>query len=96
MARRGGPSMEEFGQSIDALAVVCGHAGIPNLVMAGPLSRPSMNTASKNGHDAQLVPMGIVRFDEICSPVAFRRDEGVEAKRGTTQCSWMAGTTARP
>jgi hypothetical protein len=74
--------MEEFAQRIDALAIARGRAGIPNLVMAGTTARPSMNTASKNGRDAQLVPMEVATFDEIDFSVAFRRDEGIVANRG--------------
>ena len=43
----------------------------PRLVMAGPLSRPSMNTASGDEHHVQVVPMRIVAFDQIDLPVAF-------------------------
>src|SRR5438094_10509900 len=43
----------------------------PSVVMAGLLSRPSMNTASGDEHHVQVVPMRIVAFDQIDLPVAF-------------------------
>ena len=40
-------------------------------VMAGPLSRPSMNTASGEEPLVQVVPIGIVPFDRIDLPVTL-------------------------
>src|ERR1700722_7650112 len=39
--------------------------------MAGLLSPPPMKTASRNERRIQVVPMGIVAFDEIDLPVAL-------------------------
>jgi hypothetical protein len=43
----------------------------PHFVMAGPLSQPSMTTASEDEHHVQVVPMRIVAFDQIDLPLAF-------------------------
>ena len=84
---------------------------LPNFVMAGPLSRPSMNIAlamvlldgqprsprlaASRGRDRWVHEE--VRLKAACLVRALReRGCGVYGARFLKRCSWMAGTTARP